>query len=227
MWRLMDAKVGSGVEWGRDSGVHRAPPAQRSGPPAGNNVPREQREPLLITNCSVIFLPLPRRQQAEHLKQQRDAAGSFKAVDGSPSGSTHPFSTSHPPFPLYLRFSLTLFPSFLPLSFPFLSLPPTLRSHEGSYLLPTHLYMLCLIPAAQSFLLSDPQGLSFYVCRMGRARAWVLPTASSQGHISSPCNSWATAPSAGSLWRAPGCSETLLDSFMLTCGFFNLCHYVQ
>ena len=109
---------------GRDSGVHRAPPAQRRRPPAGNNVPREQWEPPLITNCSVIFLPLPGRQQAEHLKQQWDAAGSFKAVDGSPSGSTHPCSTPHPPFPLQLQFSLTLFRPFLPLSFP-LSFPPT------------------------------------------------------------------------------------------------------
>ena len=109
---------------GRDSGVHRAPPAQRCRPPAGTNVPREQWEPPLITNCSVIFLPLPGRQQAEHLKQQRDAARSFKAIDGSPSGSTHPCSTPHPPFPLQLQFSLTLFPPFLPLSFP-PSLPPT------------------------------------------------------------------------------------------------------
>ena len=142
---------------GRDSGVHRAPPAQRCRPPAGNNVPREQWEPPLITNCSVIFLPLPGRQQAEHLKQQRDAARSFKAIDGSPSGSTHPCSTPHPPFPLQLQFSLTLFPPFLPLSFPPSLPPPTLCSHEGSYLLPTHLHTLSLAPAPLSPSHAEPR----------------------------------------------------------------------
>ena len=71
------------------------PSCSETWPPTGNNVPRKQQEPPLITNCSVIFLLLPRRQQAEHLKQQQDAAGSFKAIDDFPSG----FCTSFLHFP--------------------------------------------------------------------------------------------------------------------------------
>ena len=203
--------------------VHRAPPAQRCGPPAGNSVPREQREPPLTTNCPVIFLPLPGRQQAEHLKQQRDAAGSFKAVDGFPSGKHTSFLHLSPSLPLAPPGFVNTVPS-LPLSFAPPSLPPTPHSHEGSRLFPAHLHILFLIPAVQGFLLSGSLGLSFHICRMGTARAWVMPTPSSQGDISSPCNSRA---SAGSLWRGPGCSKTLLDSFMFTCGFFNLCCSMQ
>lgn len=98
--------------------VHRAPPAQRCGPPAGNSVPREQREPSLTTNCSVIFLPLPGRQQAEHLKQQGDAAGSFKAVDGFPSGLHTSFLHLSPSLPLappgFVNTAPSLPPSLLP-----------------------------------------------------------------------------------------------------------------
>lgn len=65
-------------------------------PPKGNNVPREQQEPLLITNCSVIFLLLPGQQQGEPLKRQQEAAGSFKAMDDFPLGFTFPTSSSSP-----------------------------------------------------------------------------------------------------------------------------------
>ena len=120
-WRLMDAKVGPGVEWGR---VHWALPAQRCGPPAGNGVPREQREPPPTTNCPVIFLPLPGRQQAEHLKQQRDAAGSFKALDGFPSGLHTSFLHLSPSLPLAPPGFVNTAPSFPPSLLP-PSLPPT------------------------------------------------------------------------------------------------------